>query len=234
MPTPYASSIVLPPQARHQLQTLAQAHSTPPSLALRARIVLRAGDIKAPNNVQIAADLGCSNRTVGKWRQRYHDLGFLVLQDASRSGRPRAILSPPRVGVLSVASELPQAQERTVTRWTLDEIVETMLEELRTKALSRSSIWRIVQEVDLKPHKSMYGLNSHDEHFASKADAICQLDVTAQELYHQGHVVMCGDEKTGMQVLERTYPTKPAKPRGTRERREHEDIRHGTRVLSNS
>jgi transposase len=234
MPTPYAPRIVLPQQARHELQTLVQAHATPQALALRARIVLRAGEVQAPNNVQIAAALGCSNRTVGKWRQRYHDLGLLGLHDASRSGRPRTILSPTRVRVLSVASELPQAQDRTVTRWTLDEIVETLLEELRTKALSRSSIWRILQEVDLKPHKRMYWLNSHDEHFASKADAICQLYGTAQELYQQGHLVICCDEKTGLQVLERKYPTKPAKPRGTRERREHEYIRHGTRVLINS
>ena len=109
MPTPYAPRIVLPQQARYELQTLVQAHSTPQSLALRARIVLRAGAVQTPNNVQIAEALGCSNRTVGKWRQRYHDLGFLGLQDASRSGRPRTILSPTRVRVLSVASELPQA-----------------------------------------------------------------------------------------------------------------------------
>ena len=51
--------------------------------------------------------------------------------------------------------------------------------------------------------------------------------------YHQGRLVICCDEKTGMQVLERKAPTKPAQP-GRRERREHEYIRHGTRVLINS
>jgi transposase len=137
------------------------------------------------------------------------------------------------VQVISVASGLPQEQDRTVTRWTLDEIVATLLDTLCTAPLSRSSIWRILQDVDLKPHKSEYWLNSHDEDFDAKAHTICQLYAKALDYYHQGRLVICCDEKTGMQVLERKAPTKPAQP-GRRERREHEYIRHGTRVLINS
>jgi transposase len=233
MPTPFAPRIILPQNARSDLQTLTRAHCTPQSLALRTRIVLRAADSDSPTNMQIGRDLGCSHRTVGKWRRRYYDLGLSGLQDAPRSGRPRTIASTTRVRVISVASELPHQQERTVTRWTLDEIVATLLGGLHTDAISRSSIWRILQDVDLKPHKSEYWLNSHDEHFESKAHTICQLYVTALELYQQGRLVICCDEKTGMQVLERKAPTKPAQP-GRRERREHEYIRHGTRVLINS
>src|SRR4030095_13819970 len=62
---------------------------------------------------------------------------------------------------------------------------------------------------------------------------ICHLYVKALEAYHQGRLVICCDEKTGMQVLERKAPTKPAQP-GRRERREHEYIRHGTQVLINA
>ena len=233
MPTPFAPRIIVPQNARSDLQTLARAQCTPQALALRTRIVLRATDSDTPTNVQIGRDLGCSHRTVGKWRRRYHDLGFSGLQDAPRSGRPRTIASTTRVRVISVASELPQQQERTVTRWTLEEIVATLLEDLHTDAISRSSIWRILHDVDLKPHKSEYWLNSHDEHFESKAHTICQLYVKALEYYQQGRLVICCDEKTGMQVLERKAPTKPAQP-GRRERREHEYIRHGTRVLINS
>ena len=135
--------------------------------------------------------------------------------------------------IIAVASQLPQDEGRTVTRWTLDEIVATLLGDMETDAISRSTIWRILQEIDLKPHKSEYWLNSHDETFASKADAICQLYVQALRAYQQGRLVICCDEKTGMQVLERTAPTKPAQP-GKRERREYEYICHGTRVLINS
>jgi transposase len=233
MPTPIAPRIILPQNARADVQALMRAHSTPQSLALRARIVLRAADFDRPTNLAISRELGCDNRTAGKWRRRYAELGLSGLQDAVRSGRPQVIASPTRVQVISVASALPEAQDRTVTRWTLDEIVTTLLETLHTSPISRSSIWRILQDVDLKPHKSEYWLNSHDEDFDAKAQNICQLYAKALESYEQGRLLICCDEKTGMQVRERKAPTKPAQP-GRRERREHEYIRQGTRVLINS
>ena len=233
MPTPFAPRIILSQNARTDLHALARAHSTPQSLSLRARIVLRAADIDTPTNLQIGRDLGCTNRTVGKWRRRFVALGLSGLQDAARSGRPRTIVSSMRVQVISVASALPKEQGRPVTRWTLEEIVATVLDALHTHTISRSSVWRILHDIDLKPHKSAYWLNSHDEHFDAKARAICQLYVQALEAYQHGHLVICCDEKTGMQVLERKAPTKPAQP-GRRERREHEYIRRGTRVLINS
>ena len=233
MPTPIAPRISLPQNARANLQALARAHSTPQTLALRARIILKADEAASPTNLKIAHALGCSNLTVGKWRRRYHALGFAGLQDAPRPGRPKTIASPTRVQVISVASTLPQDQNRSVTRWTLNEIVTALLETLGKGAISRSSIWRILEDVDLKPHKSEYWLNSHDEDFDAKAQPICQLYVGALEAYAQGRLVICCDEKSGMQVLERKAPTQSAKP-GRCERREHEYIRHGTRVLINS
>jgi hypothetical protein len=137
------------------------------------------------------------------------------------------------VQVISVASTLPQDQDRRVTRWTLEEIAATMLDVLHTDSISRSRIWRILHDADLKPHKSEYWLNSHDEDFDIKSKAICQLYVTALASYRQGRFVVCCDEKTGMQILERKAPTKPAQA-GRRERREHAYRRHGTRVLINS
>ena len=233
MPTPFAPRIILSQNACTDLHALARAHSTPQSLSLRARIVLRAADIDTPTNLQIGRDLGCTNRTVGKWRRRFVALGLSGLQDAARSGRPRTIVSSTRVQVISVASALPTEQDRPVTRWTFAEIVATVLDALHTHTLSRSSVWRILHDIDLKPHKSAYWLNSHDAHFDAKAHAICQLYIKALEAYQQGRLVICCDEKTGMQVLERKAPTKPAQP-GRRERREHEYIRRGTRVLINS
>jgi transposase len=195
---------------------------------------LRAADVDQPSNLKISHELGCDNHTVGKWRRRYHDLGLSGLQDAVRPGRPKIIAPPTRVRVIAMASTLPQEQDRPITRWSLDEIATALLETLGTDAaVSRSSIWRILQEVDLKPHKSEYWLNSHDEDFEAKAQRICQLYVGALASFEQGRLVICCDEKTGMQVLERKVPTKPARP-GQRERREHEYIRRGTRVLINS
>src|SRR4029450_7155049 len=159
MPTPFAPRIIVSQNARTELHALARAHSTPQALAFRARIVLRAAEADTPTNMHIGRQLGCSPRTVGKWRRRYHDQGVSGLQDPLRSGRPRPILAPTRVQVISVASTLPQDQDRPVTRWTLDEIVATVLDDLHTQTLSRSSVWRILHAIDLKPHKSAYWLN---------------------------------------------------------------------------
>jgi transposase len=202
-------------------------------LALRARIVLRAAELDRLTNRAIGHELGCSNLTVGKWRRRYRDLGLPGLQDAVRSGRPRTIASPTRVQVISVARALPQDHERTVTRWTLDAIVATLLDALHTDALSRSSIWRLLHDVALKPHTRASWLNSHDEGCEAKAPPLCPRYIKALDDYAQGRLVICGDAKTGRPVLERQAPTTPAQP-GRRERREHADIRPGTRVLSNA
>jgi transposase len=233
VPTPIAPRIILSQHARSDLQTFIRAHSTPQSLALRARLVLRAADADPPSNLTISRELGCDNHTAGKWRRRYLNLGLSGLQDAVRSGRPKRIAPSIRVHVVSVASTLPHDQDRSVTRWSLDESVTTLLDTLHTDSISRSSIWRILHDIDLKPHQSPYWLNSHDEDFDAKAQRICQLYVGALSAYEQGRLVVCCDEKTGMQVLERKAPTKPARP-GQGKRREHEYIRRGTRVLINS
>jgi transposase len=99
--------------------------------------------------------------------------------------------------------------------------------------MSRATIWRILDDADLKPHRSVYWLNSHDPDFDAKAKAICRLYVDAPRLYEQGQLLICCDEKTGMQILQRKYPTQPARP-GKPEKREFEYIRHGTRALITS
>jgi transposase len=233
MPTPIAPRILLSHNACTELQTVARAHSTPQSLALRARMVFRAAESDRSTNLNIGHELGCAHLTVGTWRRRSLALGLPGLQDAIRSGRPRTMAAPTRVQVISGASTLPQAQDRTVTRWTLDEIVATVLEAWHTEAISRSSLWRLLQDVDLKPHKSAYWLNSHDEDFDVKAHHICQRYAKALVSSQQNRVLICCDEKTGMHVLARTAPTQPAQP-GRRERRDHAYIRHGTRVLINA
>jgi transposase len=233
MPMPFAPPIILSPNARTELQAFVHASSTPQSLSLRARLVLRAADTDTPTNLHIGRALGCCNHTVGKWRRRYLALGLSGLQDTIRPGRPRTMASSTRVQVIAVARTRPQDQERAVTRWTLDAMVATVLDARHTETISRSRIWRILNDLALKPHTSESWLKSHDEDFDAKAHRICQLDAQAIEAYQQGRLGMCGDETTGMPVLERKAPTKPAQP-GRRERRAHEYIRHGTRGLIHS
>jgi hypothetical protein len=113
-----------------------------------------------------------------------------------------------RVEVLSMATRKPATLPCPATRWSLDDLVAALPQQ-RLQPLSRSSIWRILEEADLKPHRSVYWLNSHDPDFEAKADDICQLYVHALRFYQQGRIVICADEKTGMQILQRRYWTRP-------------------------
>jgi hypothetical protein len=91
----------------------------------------------------------------------------------------------------------------------------------------------MLEEADLKPHRSVSWLNSHDPDCEAKAQNICSLYLNALRFFVQERVVICTDEKTGRQMLQRKYPTQPIAP-GKPEKREHEDIRHGVRALSAS
>src|SRR6478736_8611146 len=137
-----------------------------------------------------------------------------------------------RVAVLAMATRQPATYHCPATRWSLDDLVAA-LSQHRLQPMSRSTIWRILEEADLKPHKSVYWLNSHDPDFDAKAQAICRLYLNAPRLYQQGRLLICCDEKTGMQILQRKYPTQPARP-GHPEKQEFEYIRHGTRTLITS
>ncbi len=103
-------------------------------------------------------------------------------------------------------------------------------EKPRPSGPSRSTLWRILDEIDLKPHKSVYWLNSHDPDFDAKAQDICGLYLDAPRLLEQGRLVLSSDEKTGMQALGRPHPTQQAQP-GKPAKVEFDYIRYGTRGL---
>jgi transposase len=145
---------------------------------------------------------------------------------AARSAFPPA----ERVDVLSMATRNPAEAHCPATRWSLDDLVAALQQQQWSRTMSRSSIWRIFEEADLHPHRSVYWLNSHAPDFEAKARDICQLYSNALRFYHQGRLVICADEKTGRQILQRASPTQPVQP-GKPEKREYEYIRHGVRAL---
>ena len=128
-----------------------------------------------------------------------------------------------------MATRKPATYHCPATRWSLDDLVAA-LPPHRRQPLSRSSIWRILAEAGLKPHRSVYWLNSYAPDFEAKADAICQLYLWALRFYQEGCLVLCADEKTGMQILQRRYPTQLVQP-GKPEKCEHAYIHHGVRAL---
>ena len=133
--------------------------------------------------------------------------------------------------MISFASSKTEDHGEVATRWALDDLAAALINQAHhAQAMSRSTIWRILDETDLKPHRSVYWLNSHDPDFDAKARAICKLYLDAPAMYEQGRLLICCDEKTGMQALGRKDPTKPAEP-GKPARREQDYIRYGTRAL---
>jgi hypothetical protein len=141
-------------------------------------------------------------------------------------------LFPPaeRVAVLTIATSRTADHDRPVNGWTLDEIAQTIINEAHAATISRATVQRILAAADLKPHKSVYWLNSHDPDFEAIAKEVCGLYVQAPTFYQQGRLLLCCDEKTGMQVLGRPFPTQLPEP-GKPAKREFEYIRLGTQTM---
>jgi DDE superfamily endonuclease len=139
-----------------------------------------------------------------------------------------------RLDVIAWASSTPDPRDSPATRWALDDLAAALVNRAaHDRAMSRSTIWRILDQADLKPHRSVYWLNSHDPDFDAKARAICRLYLEAPAMYRRGRLVICCDEETGMQALGRPHPTQPARP-GCPAKRQHDYIRYGTRALIGS
>jgi len=143
---------------------------------------------------------------------------------------PRSFPPDERLEVITLASERTAEHDCPATRWSLDDLARELVNRHADEAMHRSTSQRVLHAADLKPHRSIYWLNSHDGDFDAKAAATGQLYVRSPVLYQQGELVISTDEKTGMQILQRKYPTQLARP-GHPEKREHEYIRHGTRAL---
>jgi hypothetical protein len=133
-----------------------------------------------------------------------------------------------RLDVMAMATRKPARYHCAATRWSLDDLVAALAQG-RPWTMRRSSLWRVLDEADLKPHRSVSGLNSHAPDFEATAHPICAFSLHALRFCEHGRVVICTAAKTGRQMLQRQYPTPPMAP-GKPEKREHEYIRHGGRA----
>jgi hypothetical protein len=145
-------------------------------------------------------------------------------------GAPELFPPQDRHKVLCLATTPPAAVGVPNAPWSLDDLAYHILRETHYRDMSRSTLQRILAEAELRPHKSRYWLTSHDADFEAKVLDVCRLYLDAPVLYQRGELVLCVDEKTGIQALQRAWPTQPAAP-GRDERRDHEYLRHGTRCL---
>jgi transposase len=189
----------------------------------RAQVVLAAADGEATH--AIAARLGHSTSTVVRWRTRFATAGCAGLQDRPRSGRPSRFTPVQRCEILAVACQ-PAPQTEGETGWTHARLRDAILRQGIVEALSRSYLGDLLSRGDIKPHKTQMWLHSTDPLFRERVTEIMALYVSPPP----DGVVVCVDEKTGMQAVERRYPDRPARP-GQCGRREFEYVRHGTQTL---
>jgi len=192
---------------------------------MRAQIVLLC--VRGLSNAAIAQRVGCNEQTVRKWRDRFAEAPSLdSLKDRPRSGRPAVVPLATRCEVVKLACQRPEGSKARFREiWTLDSLQEAVREETGFD-LSRSEIQRILNAEHLRPHRIRLWLHSPDPEFQSKVERICRLYLEPPE----GATVLCVDEKSGIQALERRYPTQ-SPCRGQPGRFEFEYRRHGTRTL---
>jgi transposase len=200
---------------RLTLEQWARARSLPARQVERARVVLLAA--AGWQDLAIAAELGISNQKAARWRKRFLVAGLAGLQkDAPRPGRTPSI-SP--ATVQRVIRLTTQDKPRNATHWS----TRTMAAEV---GISEASVRRIWRANGLKPHRVETFKVSNDPQFAEKLEAIVGLYLNPPE--HA--LVLCCDEKSQIQALDRTQPGLPLKP-GRAGTMTHDYKRNGTATL---
>jgi len=207
--------VMLGARRKARLEAIVRRASCPQALARRARIVLLAHQ-RWPD-AQIAATLGCSVATVRTWRRRFRRGGMPALSDRPRSGRPEVYGPQVRLAIVAAATSIPP---EGTSAWTHGLIAG----QLADTGISASQVGRILADLELAPHRVRGWLNRRDDdQFWAQAAAVCEVYLRPPP----GTVVICIDEKTGIQAKYRKYPERPAR-RGRLARREFEYVRNGT------
>jgi putative transposase len=206
--------IVLTPDVRSELEAMTRCRSFPHSLVRRAKIVVMSADGR--DNQGIAEKLGLSRDTVGKWRSRFLRQGLAGLYDEPRPGGPRSISDEQ---VASLIRRTLHTKPKEGTHWTCRSIAA------ETK-LSKSTVSRIWRAFGIQPHRQKHFKLSTDPFFVEKVRDIVGLYLNPPDKA----MVLCVDEKSQIQALDRTQPFLPL-GLGYVEGVTHDYVRHGTTTL---
>ncbi len=206
--------VTLSDSEREVLERWARRPKSAQALALRCRIVLAAA--AGEQSKEIAARLGCSTQTVGRWRGRFAERGLDGLHDEPRPGQPRKISDE---DVERVIVKTLEEQPADATHWS----TRSMAAEV---GLTQSAVHRIWRAFGLQPHRQDAWKLSKDPQFVDKVRDVVGLYLDPPERA----VVLCVDEKSQIQALDRTAPILPMLP-GVPERATHDYKRSGTSSL---
>ena len=206
--------VVLNDDEKLQLLSLANSRALPHGLVQRAQIILACAQGEA--NSAIAKRLKLNNNTVGKWRRRYGEHGIEGLHDELRAGRPRS-LEDERVA--EVINKALKTRPPAATHWSVRSMAEHT-------GVSKSTVQRWFTLFGIQPHRQRHFKLSNDPFFIEKVR-----DIVGLYLNPPDHaVVLCVDEKTQIQALDRTQPMLPM-GLGYVEGVTHDYVRHGTTTL---
>jgi transposase len=208
------AQLVLSKTEREQLEALTLRRKTAQALALRARIVLSCAD--GADNKVVAARQRVTPQTVSKWRARFVEHRLDGLLDAPRPGAPRTI-DDARVD--AVIAKTLESVPAGATHWSTRSMA-------REAGLSQTAVSRIWRAFGLQPHRQETFKLSSDPLFVEKVRDIVGLYLDPP----MKAMVLCVDEKSQIQALDRTQPLLPLAP-GIPERRTHDYARHGTTTL---
>jgi transposase len=208
------AELMLTEAERSQLVSWSRRAKSSQALALRSKIVLACAD--GADNKSVATELRCNPATVGKWRARFVERRLDGLVDQERPGRPASITLDQVEDVLVATLE---SAPKDATHWSRTSMA-------KRSGLSESTVGRIWKRFGLQPHRSDGFKLSTDPLFVEKV-----VDVVG--LYHNPPdkaVVLCVDEKSQIQALDRSQPVLPMMP-GMPERRTHDYVRNGITSL---
>ncbi len=211
---PRRNSIELEASMRTLLEQWSRTRAGRHDLAFRANIVLTAA--AGVNDLQIARQLRTTRPTVAKWLVRFRAHGPDGLHDEVRSGRPRTVREQQ---VAEIVNHTLHRKPVDATHWSTRSLSETA-------GVSRETVRRIWNAFGLQPHRTEHFKLSGDPLFVEKARDICGLYLNPPDLA----LVLCVDEKSQIQALDRTQPLLPMRL-GRAERRTHDYERHGIASL---
>ena len=218
--------LTVPDGDRAELERRARSRGVPARVVERARIVLLAADgLTGP---QIAERACCTEPTVIKWRRQYAQSGLAGLEDAPRPGGPKTVLTDEVVCQILAATVTPppeSLQAQGVTHWSSRRLAD-WLHRSRKISVSHDSVSVLWRKFCLQPHRTEGFKFSTDPQLDAKVRDVVGLYLAPPE----NAVVLCVDEKTQIQALDRTRPVLPMRP-GIPQRQTHDYIRHGTTTL---